>query len=65
MTTEPGLFAFDARPGKARWDQVERAGEPPLRSSGIGFHHPSTQDSYFGFGNTTMDVYADWFVLGY
>ena len=65
MTTEAGVFAFDARPGKARWDLVERPGEPPLRSSGIGFHHASRQDNYFGFGNTTSDVYADWFVLGY
>lgn len=65
MTTEPGLFAFDARPGKEKWAPVSLADEIPLRSSGIGFHDATGGRVFFGFGNTSMAVFRDWGVLGY
>lgn len=65
MTTQPGLFAFDARPGKEKWTQLSLAGEAPLRSSGIGFRDATSGGVLLGFGNTATDVYRDWNVLGY
>lgn len=65
MTTTPGLFAFDARPGKAQWTTLDLAGEPPLRSSGIGFFDPATKTSSLGFGNTASAVYSDFWGLGH
>lgn len=64
-TSEPGLFAFDARPGHAHWDELTLPGEPDLRSSGIGIYDPIHDRALLGFGNTTSAVYSDWNVLGY
>lgn len=64
MTTEPGFFVLDARPGHEAWTQVSREGEPPLRSSSFGFWDPKTRSATCGFGNTTKDVYADWATFG-
>lgn len=64
QTTVEGLWAFDARPGKARWEQLVRDGEPPRRSSGFGFFDPGSGQSYLGFGNDS-NIYRDWNVIGY
>ena len=63
-TTQPGLFVLDARPGQERWTRLELDGEPPLRSSGLGFYDPTTQRTYMGFGNTTRQVFRDWTPIG-
>jgi hypothetical protein len=64
-TTEPGLFVFDARPGKASWTELALAGEPPLRSSGFGFYDSLRDRNLMGFGNSATGVYRDWGILGY
>jgi hypothetical protein len=64
-TTEPGLFAFDARPGKATWYHLELEDEPPVRSSGFGFYDAAGDQSFLGFGNTSTAAYADLTPLGY
>jgi hypothetical protein len=64
-TTEPGLFAFDARPGKASWAELPLADEPPLRSSGFGFYDAMRDRNLMGFGNSATGIYRDWGVLGY
>jgi hypothetical protein len=64
MTSTPGLFALDARPGKAAWSQLSLADEPPLRSSGFGFHDASGDRTLLGFGNDDS-IYRDWAVIGY
>jgi hypothetical protein len=64
-STQPGLFALDARPGKESWAVLDLVGEPPLRSSGFGFYDPATQRVFMGFGNTTQHIFRDWAVLGY
>jgi hypothetical protein len=65
MTTEPGLWAFDARAGHERWDQVVRPGEPPLRSSGAALYDAGRDRTWFGFGNSSSGVYRDLTALGY
>ncbi|HUT78133.1 MAG TPA: hypothetical protein VM285_10625 [Polyangia bacterium] len=65
QTSSPGLFAFDARPGTVGWALIELEDEPPLRSSGFGFHDPAENTAAMGFGNTATAIYADWNVLGY
>lgn len=65
MTTEPGLWVLDARPGKERWIELALAGEPPVRSSGFGFYDAAGERMFFGFGNTATDIYRDWTALGY
>jgi Galactose oxidase, central domain len=64
MTTSPGLFVFDARPGKPGWTELMLADGPPLRSSGFGFHDPTTTRTLLGFGNDSS-IYRDWWILGY
>lgn len=59
-TTEPGFYVLQ----NDTWTKLERAGEPPLRSSGFGFFDPKTGAATCGFGNTTMAVYADWTAFG-
>jgi hypothetical protein len=63
--TEPGLFVLEATPGQEQWTLLKLDGEPPLRSSGLGFYDASTQLSYMGFGNTTRDVFRDWTAIRY
>ncbi len=65
MTTAPGLWSFDARPGHEAWAQVVRDGEPPLRSSGFGAYDPLTEQVWLGFGNSSSGVYRDLHALGY
>lgn len=62
--TEPGFFVLDAVPGRERWAKLARDGEPPLRSSGIGFHDPIRRTITCGFGNTATAVYADFTAFG-
>jgi hypothetical protein len=64
-STQPGLFALDARPGKESWSVLNLDGEPPLRSSGFGFYDAVKQHVLMGFGNTTQHIFRDWAVLGY
>jgi hypothetical protein len=61
-TTQPGLFAFDARPGHEAWTLVEREGEPALRSSGFGAFAGGSV--WMGFGNSASGVYEDFTRLG-
>jgi hypothetical protein len=65
MNSQPGLFAFDARPEHAGWTALSLDGEPPVRSSGFGFHDATTGRTLLGFGNTTGAVFTDWGVIGY
>ena len=65
MTTEPGLFAFDARPGKQAWTQLDLDGQPDVRSSGFGFYDSAGDRTLLGFGNTATAVYRDWGIIGY
>jgi len=64
-STEPGLFVLDARPGQEAWSLLKLDGEPPLRSSGMGFYDPATRLIYMGFGNTTREVFRDWTAIRY
>jgi hypothetical protein len=64
MNSAEGLWVFDARPDHAHWDQLVRDGEPPIRSSGMGFFDPTTGRSYLGFGNDAA-IYRDWNIVGY
>ncbi len=61
-TTQPGLFVFDARPGHEAWTMIERAGEPPLRSSGFGAVAGGA--AWMGFGNSADGVFQDITRLG-
>ena len=67
-TTQPGLFALDARPGRESWATLDRAGQPPLRSSGFGAFvgHADEGEAavWMGFGNDD-DVYRDLTRLGH
>ncbi len=65
MTSEPGLWAFDARPGHAAWSQLVLDGEPPLRSSGFGFYDVASDRTLLGFGNSPIKAFRDWGKLGY
>jgi hypothetical protein len=60
MTSEAGFYVLQDE----TWTKLERAGEPPLRSSGFGFFDPATGAANCGFGNTTKAVYADWTAFG-
>jgi hypothetical protein len=64
MNSTPGLWVFDARPEHARWQQLVRDEEPPIRSSGFGFFDPTTGHSVLGFGNDA-GIYRDWNTIGY
>lgn len=68
-TTQPGLFAFDARPGHEGWAEVERDGQPVLRSSGFGAFVANGDELasavWMGFGNSSDGVYQDMSRLGY
>jgi hypothetical protein len=50
-TSEPGLFAFDARPENPGWSRLEPPGAPPIRSSGFGFYDQAGDRIFLGFGN--------------
>ena len=63
-TSEPGLWMLDVRPGKERWDRVELAGEPDVRSSGFGGQGAGGR-LWMGFGNTAQAVFRDFSALGY
>lgn len=69
MTTQPGLFALDARPGREAWVEVARAGEPELRSSGFGAfvagEGPLGGAVWMGFGNSSTGVFRDFSRLGF
>jgi hypothetical protein len=66
LTTEPGLFVFDARPEKLGWTRLELPGAPPLRSSGFGFYDRVSDRIFLGFGNTILfDDIRDLTPLGY
>jgi hypothetical protein len=64
MVSAPGLWLFDAREGQGRFWNLDRAGAPPLRSSGVGFVNPKTGAMYVGFGND-KGIYADLTPLGF
>jgi hypothetical protein len=64
-TSEPGLWVLDLRAGHGDWRQLMLTGEPPIRSSGIGFFDEQDGTVRLGFGNTTMDVFRDWSKIGY
>jgi len=64
ITTEPGLFVFDARPDKQAWSLLALDGEPDPRSSGFGFHDSAGDRTLLGFGNDDA-VYQDWGIIGY
>ncbi len=64
-TSQPGLFAFDARPGHAAWTQLTLDNEPAVRSSGIGIYDPKRGQNLLGFGNTATGTFQDFQTLGY
>lgn len=75
-TSQPGLFAFDARSGHEGWEEIERDGRPPMRSSGFGAFvadggaappgdvQAIASAVWMGFGNDD-DTYRDLARLGY
>jgi hypothetical protein len=70
-TSQPGLFAFDARAGHEGWAEIERDGRPPMRSSGFGAFVTPGEDQqgidsavWMGFGNDD-DTYRDLARLAY
>jgi Galactose oxidase, central domain/Bacterial Ig domain len=63
-TSEPGLWAFDARPGQEKWTALAITGEPVIRSSGMAVYDPNADRLLFGFGNDAA-VYRDLSSLGY
>lgn len=67
-TSQPGLFALDARPGRERWEVIDREGQPPMRSSGfgafVGNDDPIAAAVWMGFGNDDA-VYRDLARLGH
>jgi hypothetical protein len=65
MTTEKGLFVFDARESVRTWTRLDRPGEPAVRSSGFGFVDPVTGRVLAGFGNTSSAVFSDLNAIGY
>jgi len=65
QTSAPGLYVFDASEGFEGWTLLELEDEPPIRSSGFGFHVPGDEILAMGFGNTTSAIFADWNFLGY
>lgn len=65
QTSAPGLYVFDASEGFEGWTLLELEDEPPIRSSGFGFHVPGDEILAMGFGNTTSAIFADWNYLGY
>ncbi|HEY1957543.1 MAG TPA: kelch repeat-containing protein [Polyangiaceae bacterium] len=64
MTTQPGLFALDMRPGHEGFSQIARTGEPPLRSSDFGFYDAKTGAVSCGFGNSSGGIYTDVAAIG-
>lgn len=69
-TSQPGLFAFDGRPGQEGWTEVSRSDPPPLRSSGFGAFLADEKGPFggavwMGFGNSATGVYRDLARLGY
>jgi hypothetical protein len=64
-TIQPGLFAFDARPGHERWPRIERVGEPPIRSIGVAVYDSDADRPWFGFGNSSSEAFGDLTPLGY
>lgn len=65
QTSAPGFYVFDARPGHEKWTLLERDGELPNRSSGVGFYDPVGERNFFGFGNTPSVIYNDLTPIGY
>lgn len=63
-TSQPGLFAFDARPGREAWYALDRQGQPTVRSSGFGTFVATDDAVWMGFGNDD-GVYRDFTRLGY
>lgn len=67
-TTQPGLFALDARAGRESWSTIDRAGQPALRSSGFGGFVDIADDAeaavWMGFGNDDT-TYRDLARLGH
>ncbi len=64
MTTQPGLWALDMRPGHEGFSQIVRPGEPPLRSSDFGFYDAKAGAVSCGFGNSLSGVYTDLAAIG-
>ncbi len=64
MTTQPGLWALDMRPGHEGFSLVQRDGEPVLRSSDFGFYDAKTGAVSCGFGNSLQGVYTDLASIG-
>ena len=62
--SEKGLWALDLSAKEPRFSLIERAAQPPLRSSGFGFVDAKTHDVICGFGNDDK-LYQDLPVLGY
>jgi hypothetical protein len=65
LTTESGLFVFDARPEELSWSRLELPGAPPLRSSGFGFYDRADDRIFLGFGNGVFQSFRDLTPLGY
>jgi hypothetical protein len=64
MTTQPGLWTLDMRPGHEGFTEVVRPSEPVLRSSDFGFYDAKTGAVSCGFGNSTQGVYTDLASIG-
>ncbi len=63
MTTQPGLFALDMRPGNEGFSEIVRPSAPPVRSSDFGFYDNTTDAVSCGFGNNP-EAYTDLATIG-
>jgi hypothetical protein len=59
MSTQPGLWALDMRPGHEGFSLITRPSEPVLRSSDFGFYDAKAGAVSCGFGNSLQGLYTD------
>jgi len=63
LTTQPGLFALDMRPGNEGFSEIDRASAPPVRSSDFGFYDATADAVSCAFGNNP-NAYTDVATIG-
>jgi hypothetical protein len=63
LTTQPGLFALDMRPGNEGFSEIDRLSAPPVRSSDFGFYDATVDAVSCAFGNNP-NAYTDVATIG-
>ncbi len=64
MTTQPGLFALDLRPGHEAFSLIDRPSAPPLRSSDFGYYDSVAGAVSCAFGNSLSGIFTDVATIG-